>query len=102
MGELRDLSAKVGRRSGTRVAYSLLTTTGVVAVAVAASAVPAVGGTVIPRIPRIDPVNTTPRVVDDSVVGEAGVRQLRQVGQLMYAGGHFNRVLSATRTGSYT
>lgn len=59
-------------------------------------------GTVIPGVPRIDAVDNTPRVVDDAVVAQAGVRELRQVGSTMYAGGEFNTVLNASRTATYT
>jgi hypothetical protein len=53
-------------------------------------------------MPKIGAADDTPRVVDDSVVSSAGVRELRQVGSTMFAGGAFHRVLNAARTGSYT
>ncbi len=53
-------------------------------------------------LPKLSAVDTTPRVVDDSVVTEAGVRELRQVGTTMYAGGDFHSVLNAARTATYT
>jgi hypothetical protein len=59
-------------------------------------------GVVIPAIPKTNAVGWTPRVVDDGVVKDAGVYELRQVGSAMYAGGDFNKVLSATGTTSYT
>lgn len=65
-------------------------------------AAPAHAGPTIPSLPRIDAADYTPRVVDDSVVPEAGVRELRQVGATMYAGGDFHTVLSASRATRYT
>lgn len=72
------------------------------AASVTAVAAPAEAGTVIPSIPQIDPVDTTPRVLDDAVVAESGVREFRQVGSTMYAGGDFNTVTDATGSASYT
>jgi len=63
---------------------------------------PARAGTQIPRMPQLNAANDTPRVVDDAVVGQAGVRELRQVGTTMYAGGEFNSVQNAARTSTYT
>jgi hypothetical protein len=56
----------------------------------------------IPSMPKVNPVDFTPRVVDDSVVTDAGVRKLQQVGYTMYAGGHFHSVRNAPRTHTYT
>jgi hypothetical protein len=80
----------------------VLTVVAVAAVGVGAGALPAQAGAVIPAIPKIDPVNWTPRVIDDGVVRNAGVRELRQVGRTMFAGGHFNKVRNAARTKTYT
>jgi hypothetical protein len=63
---------------------------------------PASAGPAIPTMPKLSPVDYTPRVVDDSVVTEAGVRELIQIGSTMYAGGHFHSVLNAARTSTYT
>lgn len=63
---------------------------------------PAQAGPVIPSMPRIDAAEFTPRVVDDAVVGQAGLRELQQVGSTMYAGGELNTVLSANRATTYT
>ncbi len=68
----------------------------------ALGAAPATAGTTIPSIPQTNPVDTTPRVVDGGGEDEAGVRELRQVGSTMYAGGEFQRVQSATRATTYT
>lgn len=62
---------------------------------------PVQAGVVIPSIPTSNAADWTPRVVDDSVVGDAGVYELRQVGSTMYAGGDFNRVLDAAGTTAY-
>jgi hypothetical protein len=62
----------------------------------------ATAGPRIPSQPKWNAADYTPRVVDDSVVSEAGVRELRQVGSTMYAGGHFHSVLNAARTRTYT
>ena len=59
-------------------------------------------GVTITSMPVANAVNWTPRVVDDAVVADAGVYELRQVGSTMYAGGDFNTVLDAGRTASYT
>ncbi len=67
-----------------------------------ASGPTAQAGTTIPSMPIANAVNWTPRVVDDAVVPDAGVYELRQVGGTMYAGGDFNQVLDAGRTTSYT
>ncbi len=68
----------------------------------ALGAAPATAGTTIPSIPQTNPVDTTPRVVDGGGEDEAGVRELRQVGSTMYAGGEFQRVQNASRTTTYT
>ncbi len=68
----------------------------------AAGASPATAGAAIPAMPGTNPVDNTPRVVDDAAVSEAGVRELRQVGTTMYAGGSFRSVLNAARTVTYT
>jgi hypothetical protein len=52
-------------------------------------------------LPQPDAADTTPRVVDDDVVPEAGVRELRQVGSTMYVGGDFHLVRDAANTSSY-
>lgn len=70
--------------------------------ALVAGVTPANAGPAIPSMPQTDAVDTTPRVVDDAVVPESGVRELHQVGSLMYAGGEFHQVLNAARTASYT
>ena len=63
---------------------------------------PADAGTTVPGLPQTDPRDTTPRVVDDTTVRNAGVYELRQVGAAMYAGGHFRVVRNAAGTRSYT
>jgi hypothetical protein len=65
-------------------------------------AAPAEAGVTIQSLPQSNAVDWTPRVVDDAVVGDAGVYALRQVGPTMYAGGDFNKVLDAAGTTSYT
>jgi hypothetical protein len=79
-----------------------LASTAVVVAALTAGQVPAHAGTTIGSMPQTNAVDTTPRVVDDAVVTEAGVRELNQVGSTMYAGGAFNKVQNAARTASYT
>lgn len=74
----------------------------VVATSVVAGLAPAQAGSTIPSLPRLNADNGTPRVVNDAVVPEAGVRELRQVGNTMYAGGSFYRVSNATGTALYT
>jgi hypothetical protein len=59
-------------------------------------------GVTIPSMPQTNAADWTPRVVDDGVVTDAGVYELRQIGSTMYAGGDFNRVLNAAGTTSYT
>ncbi len=59
-------------------------------------------GVTIPSIPSTNAADWTPRVVDDSVVADAGVYELRQIGSTMYAGGDFNRVLDASGKTAYT
>jgi hypothetical protein len=90
------------RRVGGAVVSRLLLAGFVGALLIGASSVGAHAGTVIPRLPRTNAVDTTPRVVDDAVVAEAGVREFRQVGSTMYAGGAFRSVQNATRTSTYT
>ena len=102
MANVRDLLSKRRSRPRRGIASALLSTAAVVAVTVGAGVAPAQAGSVIPAIPKTDPVNWTPRVVDDGVVGQAGVRELHQVGQTMYAGGNFHKVVNAARTKSYT
>jgi hypothetical protein len=59
-------------------------------------------GPTIPSMPQVGAADNTPRVVDNSVVPNAGLRELSQVGATMFAGGAFNRVLNAARTTTYT
>ncbi len=75
---------------------ALVTTT------VVAGQTPAQAGTQIPSFPQLNADNNTPRVVDDATVSDAGIRELRQVGSTMYAGGNFHSVLNAARTTTYT
>ncbi|HYO39409.1 MAG TPA: hypothetical protein VER39_07120 [Nocardioidaceae bacterium] len=87
----------------TQARVARLLTGALVAAALSVATMPpAAGGPGIPSIPQVNAVDTTPRVVDDATVTEAGVRELRQVGSTMYAGGHFTRVQNAARTASYT
>lgn len=65
------------------------------------SGVPAYAGPNIKSVPNINAANYTPRVVDDDVVTESGVRDLRQVDGTMYAGGAIHTVLNAKRTRTY-
>ena len=65
-------------------------------------ATPSRAGQPIPSIPSTNAADWTPRVVNDSVVTDAGVYELRQIGSTMYAGGEFNRVMNAAGTASYT
>jgi hypothetical protein len=79
---------------------------GVVSVALAATSwvwaqAPAQAGSAIASMPQTNAVDTTPRVVDDARVREAGVFELHQVGPTMFAGGRFHTVLNATRTVTY-
>ena len=74
---------------------------GVFAGAIAAFGVPAYAGPVISSMPKENAVNYTPRVLDDKVVNEAGVRDLRQVSGTMYAGGAIHKVRNAARTRTY-
>lgn len=90
------------RRVGGAVVSRLLLAGSVGALLLGASSVGAHAGTVIPRLPGTNAVDTTPRVVDDAVVAEAGVREFQQVGSTMYAGGDFRSVQNATRTSTYT
>jgi len=53
-------------------------------------------------MPLLSADDNTPRVIDDAVVSEAGVRELRQVGSTMYAGGAFHKVTNARRTVTVT
>jgi hypothetical protein len=85
-----------------RVAGSLATVAAAAMVTVGTGGLPAQAGSTIPAIPKTNPVNWTPRVVDDGVVREAGVRELRRVGRNMYAGGHLNKVLNAAGTRAFT
>lgn len=87
------------RHVGTR--FRLRAAAAAVCVALTAVSVPAHAGPVIPRLPKTNPVNYTPRVVDDARFRNAGVRELRQVGSTMYAGGEFRTVLNAARTKTY-
>jgi len=64
-------------------------------------AAPAQAGENIPSLPQTNAADWTPRVVDDSVVGDAGVYKLLQAGSTMFAGGEFNKVLDAAGTTSY-
>ncbi len=73
----------------------------VVALAVVGLGAPAEAGPTIPRMPQTDASDVMPRVVDDTTVTEAGVRELRQVGTRMYAGGEFRTVLNRDRTRSF-
>jgi hypothetical protein len=59
-------------------------------------------GSSINSIPKTNAADWTPRVVDDSVVPDAGVYELQQIGSTMYAGGDFNRVVNAAGTTGYT
>jgi hypothetical protein len=70
----------------------------VLALALGSLAAPAGAGTVIPSLPRTDADDTIPRVVDDAVVANAGVRELRLLGSTMYAGGQLNSVVHGTTT----
>jgi hypothetical protein len=63
---------------------------------------PAQAGTAIPSLPSTNAWDGSPRVVDDGVIADAGVRELRQVGSTMYAGGEFDTVRDAAGTTSYT
>ena len=87
-----------GWRNRTRSALVAM----LVATSVAAGLAPAQAGSTIPSLPQLNADNSTPRVVDDAVVSEAGVRELRQVGTTMYAGGEFNRVTNSAGTTAYT
>jgi hypothetical protein len=58
-------------------------------------------GTTVPSIPRTNPADWTPRVVNDASNADAGVYELRQVGNTMYAGGQFTTVQNSTGATSY-
>lgn len=73
-----------------------------VATSLGAGLAPAEAGSTIPSLPKVNADDLTPRVVDDSVVPESGVRELRQVGTTMYAGGAFNKVSNAAGTATWT
>jgi hypothetical protein len=88
------------RRWRTRTRAALVAV--VAATSLAAGPAPAQAGSTIPSLPQLNADNNTPRVVDDSVVPDAGVRELRQVGTTMYVGGAFNRVSNSTGTATYT
>ncbi|WP_148575276.1 hypothetical protein [Nocardioides caldifontis] len=85
------------KRSG---AASLLALT--VALGLGVSLAPAAqAGTTIPRLPQTNAADWTPRVVDDGTRTDAGVYELRQIGNTMYAGGDFTSVQNATGTVTY-
>ena len=59
-------------------------------------------GTAHPTVVSDDPVNVTPNVQDDAVVGHTAIHAFAQVGGTMYAGGTFHRVTDARQTVAYT
>lgn len=63
---------------------------------------PAQAGTAIPSVPSPVATGGIPRVIDDEVIPNSGVRELHQVGDIMYVGGEFNEVVSSNRRNSYT
>ncbi len=65
-------------------------------------ALPAQAGTVIPSIPRTNPVDWTPRVIDGAGASDAGVYELRQVGGTMYAGGRIRTVTGPSGSPTYS
>ncbi len=66
------------------------------AAVVAAS--PASAGPVIPGLPQQRAAGYTPRVVDDAVLANAGVREFHRIGSTMYAGGAINSVQNENRS----
>lgn len=55
-----------------------------------------------PAVVSSDPVNFTPNVEDDSVVANAAVHAIAQVGDTIFAGGNFRKVTNPSRTVTYT
>lgn len=95
---MKQLFARTGVRRRVVRAVALTSVLGVgLALGPAAQA-----GPTVPALPSTNAADWTPRVVDDGVVADAGVYELRQVGSTMYAGGEFNKVLNAAGTTSYT
>ena len=82
-------------RSTAIIAVSLLLPAGL-------ASSPAMAGNTISKVPKSNPANWTPRVMDDESYPEAGVLEYRQIGKWMYAGGEFRRVESADRKTTYT
>ncbi|MDQ3627961.1 MAG: hypothetical protein M3419_03960 [Actinomycetota bacterium] len=74
---------------------------GLLAIVVALVA-PASAGTPHAAVVSDDPVNVTPNVQDDAVVGKTAIHAFAQVGSTMYAGGSFHRVTDAQETVAYT
>lgn len=72
------------------------------ALSVAAGGSSAFGSIAQPTIVSADPVNFTPNVEDDAVVGHTSVDAFAQLGSTMYAGGAFHLVQNAARNTSYT
>lgn len=100
-GPRRPTRHPAGHRTGRSAGHPVVglgVVGSLVAVALAVGLAPAHAGPVIPRLPQTNAADTTPRVIDDATVREAGVRELRQVGSTMYAGGSFHLVRNAART----
>jgi Domain of unknown function (DUF5122) beta-propeller len=86
----------------TRAVWTGLVVAALAITSLALGQATAQAGTNIPNLPITNAADNTPRVVDDATVSEAGVREFRQVGSTMYAGGDFHTVLSANRATTYT
>ena len=68
------------------------------AIATLAAAPSSSGSIAQPTVVSQVPSATTPHAIDDGVVGNAAVHTFTQVGEVMYAGGHFHSVQEPRRT----
>src|SRR3954468_8262242 len=100
-GVVGIMSARETSRERRRLASVAALAVSAVCVVGTVLGVPAYAGPTIASMPKENAVNYTPRIVDDKVVNEAGVRDLRQVSGTMYAGGAIHKVLNAKRTHTY-
>src|SRR4051794_35651341 len=96
------MSGRNGSHCGRSLVRSAVLFVSAVCVALTVTGVAAHAGPNISSMPKENAVNYTPRVVDDTVVNEAGVRELKQVNGTMYAGGAIHKVLNSARTHTYT